>query len=358
MVKAAIRGRIVRWEYEAGMRLPSENDFVREFKVGRHTVLKALSELVIEGVITRQQGRGTFATAPDVALKGQVAVIVYHSDNQYYSGVIRGIERKLSESRFRLFLANSENSEQKETEHIERLIGSVDAFILCPVTRARRYSDGIRRILDSRIPLTFVADVLIDDPLSALASYVLPDDCTGAFLAGTHLVDCGYRRFKFLIPDRVLNTDVGRERLRGFKFALARHGMRFVEGDVVVETSSHDSFNGFDDDGFNVGKAIDLGGEPLGVFACGDQLAIGFMRALRERGVKVPEDVGICGFDDIGLARQWGIDLTTIAQERIEMGERAAEITLARVKNPAAAVEHVITSVTLVVRSTTARRQI
>ena len=326
-------------------------------KLLKCTVLKLLSPPVktnrqtTENLIYRKQGKGTFVSEAGGVLKKQVAIIVYHSDNPYYSKVVKGIVQKMSSESFNVFLANSEGLPEKETEHIKRLINSVDAFIVSPSPQSMQYSEGVKFIIDCGIPLTLVTSTVTGNPLTASVNYVIPDDCSGAFIGTGHLIECGYRNLRFLTTGNI-NSDTDWERLRGFKFALANRGIDFNES-MVVKITSNDVFNGYEADGFQAGKNLELPDAPLGIFACGDPMAIGMMRALKERGVKIPEEVGICGFDDIDLARQWGIELTTIAQKCGEMGEMAAEITLEKLRNPRGAVTHVTVPVELVIRNTT-----
>jgi len=177
------------------------------------------------------------------------------------------------------------------------------------------------------------------------------DDCSGAFIATQHLIDCGCRNIRLLTTSDVLNGDCGMERLRGFKFALAQHKIDFDEN-MIIKISSDDPFNGYENDAYLAGKEIQLPRGCTGIFSC-DSMAIGLMRALKERGIKIPDNVKICGFDDIDLARQWGIELTTIAQKRGKMGEMAAETTLEKLRNPGSPVSQVTVPVDLVTRTTT-----
>lgn len=352
-IKTAIKSRIRKGIYSPGAMLPSENELVREFNVSKHTVLKALSELINENLIYRKQGKGTFASESGPALKKQVAVIVYHSDNPYFSKVVKGIVQKMSDESFNVFLANSEGDPAKETEHIKRLADSVDAFIIAPTAASRQYSEGVKFAIESGIPVTFVTNSLLLDPLTAAADYVIPDDCSGAFIATKHLIDCGCRNIRLLTTNDVFCSDSGQERLRGFKFALAQHKIDFDEN-MIMKISSDDPFNGYENDAYLAGKKMLLPRKCTGIFSC-DSMAIGLMRALKERGINIPDNVKICGFDDIDLARQWGIELTTIAQKRGEMGEMAAAITLEKLRRHSKSVTHKTVPVELVIRGSTGK---
>ncbi len=352
MVKNVIKGRILRGDYKAGVKIPSENDFVKEFKVSKHTILNALSELIKEKLIYRQQGKGTFVAELDRELKKQVAVIVYRSDSSYYSKIVRSIEKEMTANSFNTILANSDGDARKETGHIERLIGSVDAFIIAPVTEGRKYSEGVKNIINLGFPLTFISNILDEDAVNRCVNYVVPDNSIGGFLAGEHLVACGYESFRFLMHRNALMFDPVRERLKGFKFALAHNEIAFTDN-MIIETSDYDARNGYEKDGYMAAEKMRTNGKTVGIFALGDSLAIGLMRALKEKGVEIPEQVGICGFDDIDLARQWGVELTTIAQRKKGTGIKAAQLTLNKIKNISSNIEHITEPVEIIKRNST-----
>jgi DNA-binding LacI/PurR family transcriptional regulator len=346
-----IRKRIRSGEYPHGEKIPSENDFVKEFKVSKHTVLKAFSELISEGMIYREKGKGTFACDFSKILKKQIAVIVYHSDNAYFSKVLRGIEDFSNAHDFSCILCNSEGNVEKEIDYVNRLEASVDGFILCPIMKNGVYAQSISRLKESGIPFVFISAVLLDR--SEEYSYVVPDDCTGGFLAARHLLECGYKDIKFLIPGGGINTESIRERLKGYRFALAEKGVSF-NNDSVIEAGSMDPVRGYEQDGYDLAEKImkEHRGS-TGLSVSGDPMAIGLLRGLREMGADIPNEIGICGFDDIDLARQYGINLTTIRQDMHLMGFKAADILIEKIKNSSTPPIHELLSVELVKRKTT-----
>lgn len=346
-----IRKRIRSGNYPQGEKIPSENDFVKEFKVSKHTVLKAFSELINEGMIRREQGRGTFACELSKVLKKQIAVIVYHSDNVYFSKIVRGIEDYFNGHEFSCILCNSEGNPEKEIDYVKRLIDSVDGFIICPIVRNGAYAESVSILKNSGVPLVFVSGILLD--CSDEYSYVAPDDCTGGFLATKHLIECGYKDIKFLAPGGGFKTAPVKERLRGYRFALAQEGIQYRH-DFVIETTGSDPVHGYERDGYELAGEILKGHKgSTGIFVSGDPMAIGLMRGLREMGADIPGEIGICGFDDIDLARQYGIELSTIKQNMHPMGARAAEFLFQRIEDNSMPPRHELTPVELIKRKTT-----
>lgn len=347
-----LRSEITKHLKPGDLLLP-EMQLAEKYSVGRITVRKAVESLVIEGILQRIQGKGTFVVEKDKKLKKQIAVIVFHSDNPYYSKIIRGVEQVMAEASFNTILCNSKGSPEKETEHIMRLISSVDGFIVAPTHELNAYSKGVNMISRSKIPLVFICHIINGQEINASADYAIPDNYGGGFMAGQHFFERGYRNFRCLMPEKGIQSDDVRERLYGFKSALEQNGMKF-DDTMIVEISGNDTRNAYELDAYMAtGKILAGYAPPMGIFAGGDPMAIGLMRGLRERKIRIPEDVGICGFDDIELARQWGISLTTIAQKKIETGIKAAEILLKRIKNIKNDVEHITMPVNLIERNTT-----
>jgi len=158
-------------------------------------------------------------------------------------------------------------------------------------------------------------------------SAVQIDDYHGGLLAASYLFKQGYSRFAFLGPGELPAYSLHPEdkRLAGYQFALEEHGIPLPDEYIRYPAVSHPDVND------EITQWINLPEPPNAVFAASDDLAIRLLRAAREHGLKVPEDLAIIGFDDIDMAEQVG--LTTISQSLDESGRMAAELLLARLGN-------------------------
>jgi GntR family transcriptional regulator of arabinose operon len=346
-----LRQEIKSGKYPQGSKIPSENELAREFNISRHTVLKALAILVDEGFICPKQGKGTFVSEFASSLKKQIAVIVYHSDNPYYSKILRGIEDFFNTHGISCILCNSEGNPDKENEYINRLRNSVDGFIISPVESGGNYTTGLASLSDSFAPLVLVTH--IQDSRGDKLPYVIPDNSSGGFLATKHLIECGYEEIKFIAPAPRFYMETIQERFRGFRFALASAGIPYSDN-LVIEMEETDPINGYEEDGYKLAKRImkDKKGS-CGFFVSGDLAAIGFLKGLRKLKANVPDEIGICGFNDIDLAGQYGIELTTIKQNMYGMGSIAAEFLFERINDNSAPVKHMLVPVELKMRKTT-----
>lgn len=331
-----IKRRIIKGYYDAALKMPSENEMLKEFSVSKNTLLKSLNALVNQGYIIRKQGSGTFvAPSADRHKNKKIAVIAYHSDNPYYSKIIRAIEDHAFQKGFGLVLCNSKASTEKESEYVARFIDEVDGFIISPAGQNDEYSDGVRNIMESETPLVLVSHTNLNQ-LTNRASYVVSDNCAGGFLAGKHLAECGYETMKILLIGNLVQREDIKERIKGFRLAMMQYNIAFDDS-CILRTTEKDPDNGYAKDAYDISGEVAAASanSSIGVFAITDQLAIGLLRGLKERSIAVPERVGICGFDNVELASQWGIELTTIAQDSHQIGEKAAEILFSFLENPA-----------------------
>ena len=351
-----LKRRIMKGKYSTAEKMPSENELLKEFKVSKNTLLKALNALINQGYIIRRQGSGTFV-APSAAERKnmKIAVIAYHSDNPYYSKIIREIEDFAFQKGFGVVLCNSKGSADKESEYVERFISEVDGFIICPTVESSEYSTGVGNIIESETPLVLVSHTAVNQ-LTSRADYVLSDSCAGGFLAGKHLAERGYKKMLILANGIHLENEDIKERIKGFKLAMMQNNIAFDDS-CIIRCSSKDPDNGYTRDGYEAAALIatDYTKLPLGIFVLSDQMAIGLLRGLRGKNIDVPKCVGICGFDNIELSSQWGIELTTIAQNAAAIGKRSAEILFSILENPEQDIppEHITIPVELIPRKTT-----
>lgn len=180
-----------------------------------------------------------------------------------------------------------------------------------------------------------------------LASSVEADNLRGGGLAAQHFLDRGYQSFGFvgekIYPPYSLHAS--EPRLEGYQRTLEKAGLTLESrhirlGEVTV------------DDGFRMGtELLSAADRPRALFAMSDLQAIGVVRAARKLGLKVPEEVAIMGFDDIEAASY--VDLSTVSQSLNESGRLAAELLVARIREPGRPLQTVQLKVAVVARSTT-----
>ena len=212
----------------------------------------------------------------------------------------------------------------------------VDGIVLMGVDRL---DPEVVRLLDAEIPLIGV-DV---DVAGAAATYVASDNVGGARLAVRHLHGLGHRRIATIAGPQ--DSKPGVDRLVGFHAELQALGLEsHPEYDEIGDwyTESGDQ---------SMRRLLALPEPPTAVFAAADLMAVGAMKAAREAGLGVPEDLAVVGFDDIQLASLINPALTTIRQDKVGLGRAAAWALLQQIENPELTSAALTLPVELVVRA-------
>jgi LacI family transcriptional regulator len=204
----------------------------------------------------------------------------------------------------------------------------------------------LQQLREDDIPLVVVDPVNLPEP--GLPS-VGATNWAGGIAATDHLLSCGHRRIGAVAgPADYLCS---RARIDGYRFALERAGHRYDPALVRHGDFQHEG--GF----VRGGELLDLDeakGRPTAIFAGSDQQALGVYEAARLRGLRVPQDLSVVGFDDLPVARWVSPPLTTVRQPLAEMGRVAAEMLAELVEGATLRTRRVELSTELIVRESTA----
>ncbi|WP_329458887.1 LacI family DNA-binding transcriptional regulator [Streptomyces sp. NBC_01497] len=174
-------------------------------------------------------------------------------------------------------------------------------------------------------PMVLLGEREYDAPYDHIAI----DNVAAARTAVRHLLDLGRRRVAFLGARHESARQPAHLRLRGWRAEMASYGIDPPES-LVVATDGY----GRHDGAAAMAAVLDRGERPDAVFAYNDMVAVGAMRTLYERGLRVPEDVAVVGFDDIEEGRYGAVSLTTIAPDKAAIAELAVECLVARIAAP------------------------
>lgn len=233
---------------------------------------------------------------------------------------------------------SADHEEDQERYYLQRLVErSVDGLIIASASVTTQTIDEILKPLQ-------VPYLLFDQNDTPDGDRIEVDNDQGGYLVAKHLAKEGHQKITLLFPKNVKNIE---ERQHGFVRGLAEEGIDFdPASQVVYGTLTKQG-------GYEATDAV-LATKPTAVFAANDEMAIGLYRGLAERGVKVPDDISVVGFDGIDLDRYVTPQLTTVAQPIEELGEKASALLLTRISNPQAPTQQISLPVELVVRSSTA----
>lgn len=245
-----------------------------------------------------------------------IALVVTDITNPFWTTVARGVEDTAARRGYNVIFCNTDEDLEKEANYINILLQRrVDGLIIAPSPGDKDYLISLKR---HNVPC-----VLIDRRVNGFnADVVRSDSKEGARLLTQHLINLGHRRIALLAgPTKVFTS---RERLAGYLETLQKNNIP-IDDDLIKEGMFEE------DGGFQFAKEIlDYVPRPTAVFAANLSIAIGALRALREAGVRVPEDVGLVCFDDLPQASLIYPFLTVWAQRPYAMGIAAAELLLDR----------------------------
>ncbi len=202
----------------------------------------------------------------------------------------------------------------------------------------------VRRVLDRQLPT-----VLVELERPGFSAVTI-DNLAGSNLVAELLMERGHTRFGFIGEggtkphphDQILQSEA---RLLGFRAALEQHGHNLPPANVRLAKHSFVSASKA------AGELLDLPERPTAIFAHDDVLASGVLRAARGRGLHIPDELAVIGFDDSELAEHLG--LTSVRQPFEESGRVAGETLLAQLRDPARTLQHVTLKLTLIERETT-----
>ncbi len=267
-----------------------------------------------------------------------VGVILADSANPFYSEVLKGIEAASKDFGYNIILINSERNYEQEASAINILLSRrIDGLLLSPV---QEKIDDIKELLSLKIPLVIFARHFEDLPVNEVRS----DDVKAGYLATNHLIQRGAK--SILMINGYLHKSPAKLRLEGYKKALKEHGLPIREELIIVGDI------GMEDGEKAVNKALNQGFSFDGIFAYNDILALGAMKALKKKGVKIPKDIKIVGCDDILFSSVTTPSLTTIRVKKYEMGYEAFKL-LIKVLRGRKKIEKKVLDVELIVREST-----
>ena len=242
---------------------------------------------------------------------GTLGVLLPDLHGEFFSEVIRGIDLAVQRHRHHLLLSGSHNDRAEVAAALRVMRGRVDGIILMsPAVDA----ETLVAELPEELPVVLLNTAVRDERFDSLDI----DNAGGARAMTEHLLACGHRRIA-IVRGPARNHDAA-ERLRGWREALRDAGVDprpewELEGDFT-EGAGHAAARAL----------LALAPRPTALFAANDAMAIGAMSALRDAGVRVPDDVAVAGFDDVPIARYVTPPLTTMRVAVSDFGARAADL--------------------------------
>ena len=271
-----------------------------------------------------------------------IGVIVPELVHYYFSSILKGIEEEAEAHGYRIMVAQSGEQYEREVRLCQSFYENKVCGIIVSQAKDTQHYEHFQRLIDMGVPLVFYDRICT----GVNASRVVVDDYMGAFNAVTHLIETGCRRIAYFGSQ--MNLEISKNRFNGYKDALLKHGLpfdesltRYCDNRQDAELITPDLFDG---DRY-----------PDAFFAVNDDTAIGILYTVKRMGLRVPEDVSICGFTNGDRATSSDPMLTTVEQRGIRVGEEAANILIGHVEGsiPMDKAERRIVRTRLIIRGTT-----
>jgi len=319
-----------------------ENSFISQ--TTRERVLKIARELnyrpnVLARGLVKKRTNTIGVVVPDV---------IY----PFFTEVIHGIESLADENNEKVILCYSGSRQKKEAEYINMLLEKrVEGIIIAPLADNKNIKI-FKRLIEDGFPLVFI-DRYLDE---VEGSYVVTDNTKGAYRAVRYLIELGHKRILLLTTGTRISTV--QNYLEGYKKALKKSNLAYDDSLVrrceETEAGENRLFIGY-----NVVKEILQ--EKLdftAIFATDDNFAAGAIKALKEKGLKVPEDISVIGFDDLPFSSFIDPPLTSVMQKKYQMGRKATELLMGIIKKEIIHPQRILLEPELVIRQSCGRNDI
>ncbi|MFA5148342.1 MAG: GntR family transcriptional regulator [Candidatus Omnitrophota bacterium] len=350
-----IREQINRGRYKPGEYIPSERQLSKDFKLNRMTVRKGMAMLIEEGLLQPFRGRGTFVTGYPAAKRaggpprpkdiGYVFIKDFNfplSKNPYYTEILEGAEAEASKLDYKFFLMSVDYDESKLRDLASRIISDKIGGAVFVGRLDDKVEDIITSLAKRKIPVVVIDRYV---PYSGVSA-VLTDNAKGAYDAVNYLYSLGHREMGFITGPG--SNQAVQERIDGFEKAVRELKLK-VRDEFRAESDLH-IHGGY----LAMKKILGARKHPTAVFAINDEAAIGAMRAIHEKGLKIPKDISLVGFDDIEWASHTMPALTTIKIYKKEIGAAAVKKLTEQIEDKAALPVKNVMPVKLILRESAA----
>jgi len=294
----------------------------------RAKVLKAIEELDYRPNIVARSLRERKT--------GTVGLIICDLRNPFFSEVLQGIETYLGKKKYSLIVTNTDYDNDKERESIDMFYSKqVDGVIIVPGENTNKH---VKFLTERNIPV-----VLLDKKIQNLnVDVVLVNNIEGSKQLTEHLMSLGHKRIGIIAGP--LNSTTGKERLEGYLKALKAHSI--PEDNDLIKIGDFKKQSGY----LLTLELISLAVPPTVIFACNNLLGLGVMQALKEKKIRIPEEIGLAIFDDLPWFGYVSPSLTGVAQPSFQLGETAGKLLFEQMRKRRKRPKEVVLDVQLKIR--------
>ena len=325
-------------------------DIARELGISVSTVSRALQNHPDISERTKEQVRdcarrlnykpNIMASNLRTSKNTTIGVVIPELNHHFFSSILDGIEQVANEAGYNILICQTGENVEKEVRSIQTLIGSRVAGILVGVSKQTERLHHLQEVLEQNIPL-----VLYDRPCPSLkCDQVVSDDYMGAYNAVEYLIQTGKKKIMYLSSS--IQLEISRRRYQGWRDALLHYHIPITD-DMIMECDTRSKAI------IAAPGILQRENRPDGIFCVNDDCAAGMLHVAKILGMKLPDDLSICGFSDAPLCRATQPMLTTVQQHGVEIGRRATARLLERLNGDNRIVKTEMVPADLIVRETT-----
>jgi DNA-binding LacI/PurR family transcriptional regulator len=269
-----------------------------------------------------------------------MAMLIPDIGSPFYARVVRGVEDRMKKAGYSLLLGNTYNDPEEQSRYLKIFRSQqADGFL---VFMAAGDESELEKLVRGRKPVVFVGRA----PRTFEADTVSADNVTGTRLAIDHLLDRGHQRIALITGQLSLSTSL--DRVEGWRKALRKRkvpapGALVLEGDWTADSAHR-----------LTAQALTGTPRPTAVFAANFLMMTGALRAIKEAGLRCPEDIQVVSSDDSEWLDVFTPPITTVVQKSYDMGQQAADLLLKRIADPKRSHEKILLTPELHVRPETA----
>lgn len=273
---------------------------------------------------------------------GVIGIVVPGITNMFFTMVVKGIQDICKAKGYTILLSDSEGERHEEIECVTNLVSrQVDAIIIAdPLTC--NIKNGCYDEIVKKLPVVFINgyNEQVD------YNFVMNDESTGAFKAMEYLMGLDHEDIGFVRGCHSYSYDIKEEM---YKKVLSSHGISYREG-YIVNIGEGNSVETADNTMKVIYPMLLKKHCPTAFFACNDLMAVGVLNACKKAQIRVPEDISIIGFDNIILSELCQPKLTTIDQNMLELGRRAADMAISMIDQNCVDAKRTVLKTNLIIR--------
>ena len=298
-----------------------------------------LTERVLQAVRELDYTPNEVARSLQTRRSRTVAMLIPDIANPFYAMVVRGVEDRLKQDGYSLLLGNTYNRAEEQARYLSVFRARQADGVL--IFLAAGGDEDVQKLTEAGKPVVCVARA----PQSVNADVVMGDSRTGTRLAIDHLLSRGHNRIALVLGQLAVSSTA--ERLTGWRQSMKAAGLR-APREYAIDTD-------WTQDGGRDAmlRLLDLAEPPTAVFAANFLILTGVLAALRERGIRCPDQIEVAASDESEWLDVFDPPVTTVVQPSYSLGERAADLLLKRLADPSRPTERIVLQPSLHVRTGT-----